>query len=97
MNIAKREAALLSQTDRKCDELAMGSGIARESLSDRKLSQLQLQLQLQQLTTSMAGFSSGRPVSDARRASAAATASAGLATSDDLVTADAAIEHLERL
>ena len=97
MNIAKREAALLSQTDRKCDELAMGSGIARESLSDRKLSQLQLQLQLQQLTTSMAGFAPNRPVSDARRASAAATASAGLATSNDLVTADATIEHLERL
>ena len=99
MNIAPKEAALLSQTDRKCDELAMGSGIARESLSDRKLSQLQLQLQLQlqQLTTSMAGFSPNRSVSDARRANAVATASAGLATSDDLVTADATIEHLERL
>ena len=88
---------MLSQTDRKPIALAMGSGIARESLSDRKLSQLQLQLQLQQLTTSMAGFAPNRPVSDAGRASAAATASAGLAASDDLVTADATIEHLERL
>ena len=96
MNIAKREAALLSQTDRKCDELAMGSGIARESLSDRKLSQLQLQLQLQQLTTSMAGFAPNRPVSDARRASAAATASAGLATSDGLVSPDGQIIEARR-
>ena len=97
MSTASKEAALLSQTDRKVIALAMGSGIARESLSDRKLSQLQLQLQLQQLTTSMAGFSPNRSVSDARRANAVATASAGLATSDDLVTADAPIEHLERL
>ena len=91
MNIAPKEAALLSQTDRKFIALAMGSGIARESLSDRKLSQLQLQLQLQQLTTSMAGFAPNRPVSDARRASAAATASAGLATSDGLVSPDGQI------
>ena len=97
MSTAPKEAALLSQTDRKCDELAMGSGIARESLSERKLSQLQRQLQLQQLTTSMAGFAPNRPVSDARRANAVATASAELDTSDDLVTADATIEHLERL
>jgi len=82
---------LLSQTDRKVIALAMGSGIARESLSDRKLSQLQLQLQLQQLTTSMAGFSPNRSVSDARRASDAATPPAGLATSDGLVSPDGQI------
>jgi len=82
---------LLSQTDRKVIALAMGSGIARESLSDRKLSQLQLQLQLQQLTTSMAGFSPNRSVSDARRASAAATPPAELATTDGLVSPDGQI------
>ena len=95
MNIAKREAALLSQTDRKCDELAMGSGIARESLSDRKLSQLQLQLQLQQLTTSMAGFSSCRPVSDARRASAAATSPNPPTPSNEMDDALRALNHLD--
>ena len=83
---------MLSQTDRKFIALAMGSGIAKRSQTIAA----KLQLQLQQLTTSMAGFAPNRPVSDARRASAAATASAGLATSDDLVTADATIEHRER-
>ena len=69
----------------------MGSGIARESLSDRKLSQLQLQLQLQQLTTSMAGFSPNRPVSDARRASDAATSPAAHKSHDGLVSPDGQI------
>ena len=85
---------MLSQTDRKFIALAMGSGIARESLGDRKLSQLQLQLQLQQLTTSMAGFSSCRPVSDARRASAASTSPNPAGTSNEM---DDALRALDRL
>ena len=79
---------MLSQTDCKLIASAIGLGIARESLSDRNPSQLQLQLQLQQLTTSMAGFSPNRPVSDARRASAASTSPAAPKSHDGLVSPD---------